>query len=592
MFHKIPVSLLFCTLFSLFITPSFAQIDKTKYITIDEIKPGMDAYCLTVYQGVEPKKYNLKVVSTIKNYTPNRNAILVIGTDEEFIHSGPVAGCSGSPVYIDGRLAGALAFGWTFSKDPLYGVTPIDEMLEAGKIKNAQINTASCADFSKPINLKDSYQKLMSQRISQQSTGGAMQLACPIATTLPQSSFSNLNGIFESAGFIPVSAGSASGSAEYKDVTFKPGGIIALPLVYGDIDLSAIGTITEVADNKVYAFGHNLLGHGPIDVPMATGYVHTVVSSLLRSFKYGQSLEIKGALYNDQSVAVVGEIGKQAKTIPLQIKIERYNDKPRTYNCRMAVHNYFTPLLTATCLVGTATMVGDLPPELSVRYKARIGINGFEPVVIENFSSSNDLQECASDIIGALNLVMTNPYERPQVTSIDLEINIQPRSMLSHIWAFELSKTTVKPGQTITAQITLESFLGENKTYTTEFAIPQDTPEGNYTLTAGGSMEYMMFLARYAPYKFTPENFPNLIKILNQIGSTKRNALYVMLALPSSGIAIENSQLPNLPVTKSLLLKNDKRALSVQPDAEWIEKTIPVDTIVLDSKNFMISVEK
>ncbi|HAL45324.1 MAG TPA: hypothetical protein DCP47_05330 [Phycisphaerales bacterium] len=212
--------------------------------------------------------------------------------------------------------------------------------------------------------------------------------------------------------------------------------------------------------------------------------------------------------------------------------------------------------------------------------------------MIENFSSSNDLQECASDIIGALNLVMTNPYERPQVTSIDLEINIQPRSMLSHIWAFELSKTTVKPGQTITAQITLESFLGENKTYTTEFAIPQDTPEGNYTLTAGGSMEYMMFLARYAPYKFTPENFPNLIKILNQIGSTKRNALYVMLALPSSGIAIENSQLPNLPVTKSLLLKNDKRALSVQPDAEWIEKTIPVDTIVLDSKNFMISVEK
>jgi hypothetical protein len=161
MFHKTLVSLLFCTFFSLFTTPGFAQIDKTKYIPIDEIKPGMDAYCLTVYQGVEPQKYNLKVVSTIENFTPNRNAILVIGTDEEFIHSGPVAGCSGSPVYIDGRLAGALSFGWTFSIDPLYGVTPIEEMLEAGKIQTAEINGASCADFSKPINLKESYQKLM-----------------------------------------------------------------------------------------------------------------------------------------------------------------------------------------------------------------------------------------------------------------------------------------------------------------------------------------------------------------------------------------------------------------------------------------------
>ena len=106
--------------------------DSQRYIKIDEIKPGMDAYCLTDYGEAGIEKFALKVLDIVQGFEPGRNAILVMGVDERFKHTGPVGGCSGSPVYIDGRLAGALAFGWTFSKDPLYGVTPIEEMLEVG----------------------------------------------------------------------------------------------------------------------------------------------------------------------------------------------------------------------------------------------------------------------------------------------------------------------------------------------------------------------------------------------------------------------------------------------------------------------------
>ncbi|MEN6387087.1 MAG: SpoIVB peptidase S55 domain-containing protein [Phycisphaerales bacterium] len=593
MFHKIPLSVLFCTIISLFTCFSNAEIDKSRYITIDEIKPGMDAYCLTVYQGVEPAKYNLKVVSVIKNISVNHDAILVMGTDEQFIHSGPVAGCSGSPVYINGKLAGALAFGWTFSKDPLYGVTPIQEMLSAGEtLRTEEISTSSGLDFSKPISLKAAYNQLVNQKTSQPLAGGVSNLVCPISTNLPQSSLSNLSGMFESAGFIPVAGASLTDSDQYKNLSFMPGGTLALPLVYGDIDLSAVGTITEVADGKVYAFGHSLLGQGPINVPMATGYVHTVISSIVRSFKYGQPIEIKGALFADESTAVVGTIGKTAPTIPVHIKVDRFNDKVRDYNCFVAVHNNFTPMLTTACLTGTAAMIGDLPPENTVQYKSRINIKGYDPIVLENFSSSNNIQEYVADSIGALNLIMNNPYDRPEITSMDFEVKILPRNKVSHIWNFELSQTKVKPGDTITAKITLESYLAENKTYEIQITIPQDIPLGNYMLEAGGLDTYMQFLARYAPYKFSPENLPGLIKTINEVGNMKRNSLYVMLALPSSGIAVENSELPSLPVTKSLLLKNDKRALSIQPDSEWIEKIIPAETIVLDNKNFMITVEK
>jgi hypothetical protein len=593
MFYKNPLSLLLCILIFAFPVISSAEIDKSRYITIDEIKPGMDAYCLTVYQGVEPAKYNLKVVSVVRNIEPGKDAILVIGTDEAFIHSGAVAGCSGSPVYINDRLAGALSSGWTCGKDPLYGVTPIAQMLEVGT-RQFPANASACSalDFTKPISLKESYKNLMTKKPAQQLSGGMSNLACPIATNLPQSSFSKFSGIFESAGFVPVAAGSASGSAEYNDISFKPGGILALPLVSGDIDLSAIGTVTEVADGKVYAFGHSMLGQGPIDLPMATGYVHTVVASIVQSFKLGQPLEIKGALYADEASAVVGSIGRQAATIPMHIKVDRFNDKLREYNCKVAAHQFFTPLLAGACINGTATMLGDLPAENTIEYKARIGIKGYEPIAFENLSSSGNIYDFISDTVGAINIIMNNPYDRPQITSLDIEMKIIPRNMVSHIWSLELSQTKVEPGQTVAATITLETFLGENETYKTEFTIPQDTPAGIYTLTAGGFEEYMMFLNRFAPYKFMPENFPGMIKAVNEIGNIKRNSLYVMLELPASGIAIENSPLPNLPVTKSLLLKNDKRTLTTQPGAEWLEKIIPVETVVLDSKEIMIKVEK
>ena len=137
-------------------------LDTSKYITIDEIKPGMKAHCLTVFEGTKIEKFPLEVLSVMRNFQPGRDAILVQGTDDRFIHTGPVAGCSGTPVYIDGRLAGALAFGWTFSKDPLYGVTPIEEMLRVGQpsqekqnLKRAIPEPGYAFYYSKPIDFDE-----------------------------------------------------------------------------------------------------------------------------------------------------------------------------------------------------------------------------------------------------------------------------------------------------------------------------------------------------------------------------------------------------------------------------------------------------
>ena len=579
----------------LFLASCCGQIDETRYITIDEIKPGMDAYCLTVYKGVEPEKFNLKVVDTVRDISPGRNAILVMGTDERFIHTGPVAGCSGSPVYIDGRLAGAMSFAWTFSKDPLYGVTPIEEMLQVGSytpVKAASF--APALDFSKPINLKTAYNQTINFKNHKSQAGGITMLPCPIATTLPAACFEDSTDIFESVGLLPLSAG-ASGklSSEYTDVSMKPGGILALPFVYGDIELSAIGTITEVVNDRVYAFGHGFLGEGPIDVPMATGYVHTIVANIIRSFKFSQPIDIKGAIYADQSTAIVGTIGKKAVTIPMRLTIERFNDeKIRTYNCQVVSHRFFTPLMAKICLAGAATMLGQLPADHSVQYKTRIGIKGCEPVCLENFSSLADLEDCLADSIGALSLIMNNPYDRPPISSLDFEVKILPKTAVSHIWSFDVSDTTVKPGQTITAQVSLESYLTGLTNYKVSLTIPADVPPGQYKLLLGGTEDYMNLITKAAPYKYTPENLPSLISIINDIANTKRNNLHLVLTLPAGGIAIETAQMPELPLSKTLLLNDEKRSMTTKPAAQWLEETIPVDTIVLDSKSIDITVQE
>lgn len=574
----------------------FAEIDKTRYITIDEISPGMDAFCLTVYKGVEPEKFSLKVVDIVRNVAPGRNAILVMGTDERFIHTGPVAGCSGSPVYINGRLAGAMAFAWTYSKDPLYGVTPIEEMLRVGSYTpEKEASFAPVLDFSKPVSLKTAYSQTINfkNRQSQAVGAGISMLPSPITSNLPASSFTDITGTFESVGLFPVSGGSSGTSPQYADVPLKPGGILALPFVSGDIELAAIGTVTEVADGKVYAFGHSFLGEGPIDIPMATGYVHTVVANVVRSFKFGQPIDVKGAVYADQSTAIVGSLGKKAATIPMRLTIQRFNDdKIRTYNCQVVSHRLYTPLMARISLAGAATMLGPLPADHSVQYKTRIDIKGYEPVCLENFSSLADIDDCMSDSIGALSLIMNNPYDRPQISSLDFEVKILPKTEISHIWSFDVSDTTVTPGQTITAAVTLESYLKGLTNYKASLTVPADIPPGQYRLLLGGTEEYMNFITKAAPYKYTPENLPGLINIINEIGNTKRNNLHLVLVLPPGGIAIETSQLPQLPLSKTLLLNDDKRSMTAKPAAQWLEETIPVDTIVVDSKSIDITVKE
>ena len=576
--------------------------DPARYIGVDEIKPGMEAYCLTEYGAAGVEKFGLEVIDVVRDFDLGRDVILVKGTDERFIHTGPVLGCSGSPVYIEGRLAGALALAWTYSKDPLYGVTPIKEMLSVGRGARARQSAAQSAfvfDFSRPIDFDEIDKKITTPRFSRSNRlGGISTLPCPlIVSGLPPEVCEELDEMVRPFGLMVVSGvGSGGDGNKNEDVQLVPGACLAVPLVTGDITMSAYGTVTEVRADKVYGFGHSYpgLGYGPVDLPMATGKVHTVISSIAISSKLASVVETIGALTTSEYAAVIGRIGAKAKMIPLTMRVDRYNDtEKRVYNCRVAYNRLLTPMLLRSVIAGAALYLGDLPPDHMIEYKVAIGLEDDKLIAFENVSTTPfGLLEMITESVSSVTLLMNNPYKEVDIKSLDLDVRITPKNIVSHIWSVDLSDSKVKAGEEIEIGVVVESVRAEKKKYRCSLKIPEDLAPGKYDLTVCGSAGYERFLLKTVPYRFIAQSLPSLIEAITNSLQIDRDKLYCLLSLPAGGVAVEKAELPDLPATKALILQSAKRTLKTRPYPHWLESSLETGTIIVDKKVMRITVEK
>jgi hypothetical protein len=570
-----------------------------KYIGIDEIQPGMKAYCLTCYSGTKIEKFEMDVVSIIRNYEPGRDSVFVQGTDERFIHTGPVWGCSGSPVYIEGRLAGALATAYTYSKDPLYGITLIKDMLRVGKAAPARTSAAHhgyVLNFSEPIDFARIHKQITTPQFSKpRNLTGMAALPCPLITSgLPAQVTEQLNASVESFGLAVVSgAGGGMAANIDKDIQLAPGACLAVPLVSGDISMEAIGTVTEVVGDKVYGFGHSFLGYGPVNLPMATGQVHTVVSSIARSVKLASAIKIVGAFTRDESTAIIGRIGAKPHMFPLTITIDDYRDtEKRVYNCQIAHNRSLTPTLLNSTLAGVGARLGDLPPDHMIEYEVALAVEDAEPITFENVSTGLGLTEMIVETVSPVSMLMNNPYKKVDIQSIDFNVRIIPKSIVSHIWSVDLSNSKVKAGENIDIDVVIESVLAGKKKYQCSFQVPQTLSPGKYELIICGGYGYELFLRKAVPYRFIPQNLAGLVEALRYLLAIERDKLYCVLVLPPGGVAIEKAELPDLPPTKALILQNETRTLRTQPYQHWLEKSLETGTVISDRKSIRITVEK
>ncbi|MFC1634646.1 hypothetical protein ACFL5Z_07360 [Planctomycetota bacterium] len=453
-------------------------------------------------------------------------------------------------------------------------------------------------DFSAPIDLHQVDKQLQDRLVgTPRDPGGLKYLPCPLITSgLPAGASKQLEAFVEPLGFMVVAGGgSGSGTDVEKDeqVRLVPGACLAVPMVSGDITMATYGTVTDVIGDRVYGFGHYLLGYGRIDLPMATGKVHTVVSNIASSFKLASVLETVGALTNDEATGIVGRLGAEAKTIPMTIHIDRYNDtQKRLYKCRLVNNRLLTPFYMRVAVAGAAFQLGDFPQEHTVEYKVAIDLKDGESVSFENVSSGMGLNELILESYGSVGLLMNNPYERVDIESIAFDIRILPKSRVSHIWSVELSDAKVRAGKNVDIGVVVESVLASKKKFHCSLEVPEDLAPGKYELTICGPRDYERFLIKMAPHKFIAPNFHALVRALNNSLQIERGKLYFLLTLPPRGMIVENAELPDLPATRMLVLQDSKRVLRVLPYAHWLERNVEIDSIVIDKSVLPIVVEK
>lgn len=573
--------------------PIRADIDRTKYIPLDEVRMDMDAYTLTVWYGTEIEKFPLKILSVVRNRQPGSDMILVIGTDERFKTSGAIHGCSGSPVFIDGRLAGALAAGWDGSLESLYLVRPIEEMLQVGTGSQAAASGAGAGrvslDLSGILDIEAVYEHTMQQLAARHKD---RTLPLPLATSLPDHVCRGLAENLHLPGVSPLSVGMPAGAFADADVPIEPGSVLAAVLCSGDINLAAIGTATEVIGDTVYGFGHSFTGIGAVEFPMAAGKVHSVVAGRGYSFKFASPGPILGTIQFDQNAAVRGQIGKMPTLIPMQTTVKRFNDPVvRTYQCQLVFDRDYTPLVARVIAMASALMQGPLPPEHTVRYKGCIAVESGEAITFENLSSGRSVSEMGMELLSTLTLLLNNPFEQITPKGIEIDISIAPDDCTAAFWSARLSQATVKPGQTVTVEVMLQTFRAARISYSVDIKIPDTLAPGKYPLHLLGASAYGSFLSQTAPQRFRVVDAETLLSGLNRILNVPRDRLYAVLPVPATGLALRRFELPDLPPTRMLLMQDAKRFEPVEPFRSWVENSVKIDKIVTGAVQVELTVE-
>lgn len=581
--------------FMLLCAPIRADLDRTKYIPLDEVRTDMEAYTLTVWYGTKVEKFPLKVLSVVRNRQPGNDMILVIGTDERFKNSGAIHGNSGSPVFIDGRLAGALAAGWDGSLEPMYLVRPIEEMLQVGVGPQAAISGSGAGrlslDITESLDLTAVYEQT-TRRLTSRRFRDALPL--PLATSLPAHVCRSLADSFDLLGVSPLPAGMTAGTAaEAINAAIEPGSVLTAVLCSGDINLAAVGTATEVVGETVYGFGHSFTGIGSVEFPMSAGLVHSVIAGYEYSFKLASPGPILGSIQFDQNAAIRGQIGKIPAMIPMRIKVERFNDpEVRTYDCRLAIDRDYTPTVARVVALAATQMQGPLPPEHTVKYSGRIDASGGQTITFENLSSGRNAAEMGSELLSALTLMLNNPFEPITPQGIELHITVEPDDRTAVFWSARLSQATVKPGQTITADVTVQSFRQARSVYSVDIKIPDTMPPGKVPLHLLGAAAYNNFLNQNAPQRFRVVDAPSLLEGLNRVMNMPRDRLYVVLPVPATGLTLRRFELPDLPPSRMLLIQDAARIEPVEPYKNWVENNAITDKIISGAVQIELTVEQ
>ena len=604
------------------------EFDSARYIPLDEIHRGMKGYGLTVFHGTAPEPFDLEVVSVVKNFSPGRDAFLIKCDDPRFAIAKMVAGCSGSPVFLDGRLAGAMAFGWVMSEEPLYGVTPIAEMLEVRQRANmTSFDTPNAPPANaRPLDRSLYTNLLRDTLLTPEQLADACRLTSDadpatnpvvICTSAMPPLAAEYLAQTRGATVVPLAGAAApsvapspaatSGSAippgdrgdtmsairtpDTDTPPFQPGSAVTIPLMHGDMAAQVLGTVTEVRGPEIFAFGHGWDAQGPTLWPLATGYVHTFVSRKDRSFKLGNALNIVGSLRADESVAVYGRLDRSAPLTDATIEVH-WPHQSKTFHVQIARDMRRSPVLAISAILGALEYRGSLPAEHSLQYDVKMSFDNLDPIEYKNIAVGDNGADMAQEIMSALMLLLNNPWQTPQLTTFHASITVIPEDRLAELRALSLDRRLYRPGQTVQGRVELEPLWQPVVSVPFQLTLPDDLPDGDYELNVGSEALYRNLLQTHQSHRMLVLSATDLRRALQERLDIPRDRLYVCLVLPGQGVALESDTLPQLPPSRAMLLTDPQRTLPTARFQPLLTEFVPLSYQLAGAQTLTISVAR
>jgi hypothetical protein len=583
----------------LFLLSSFAlsvEPSSQETIPVDQIHAGMKGIAYTVFQGTKPEPMDVEVLGVLKNANgPKGDIILVRLGGEKARYTGVVAGMSGSPVYLDGKLAGALAFRiGEFSKEPIAGVTPIGEMLE--------ISAMDRTPGAGPVEAKAapaSSQKTSGPGVSGLSSSNFTNFLKPIETPLVFNGFSEdairqFSPQFASAGVVPV-MGVGSVSDVKQPEPLEPGSAVSAILVRGDMDIAATCTVTYVDATHLLACGHPLLQFGMVDLPMTKAQVVATLPSPLNAFKIVNATEPVGAFVQDRHTGILGELGKKPEMIPVTLTIHG-GPADRQFHYEVLNNPRLSPVAMMATVFNALHGVNEYGEETSYQMKGRISVNGYPDVGLQDMFATGDGKQPAA-MLAALSLgdrfgrIYDNPYSAPDIRGVQLDFDIVRERRWARLEGARTDVTEVRPGDEITIEAVLRPYRGEEMVEHIPIRIPTSVAHGPlHILVSDG--ETLDRLRHVQPALGGGLDLASTIALLNK--QHENNKIYVSLLEANPEAMVGDKVMPGLPLSIMNVMDSMRgtQEMVVQAESAVDESaTGPLDYVASGAQVLTISVK-
>jgi len=565
---------------------------QSRTFPVDEVKPGMVGIGRTVFEGDRLDEFKVHVIGVLRNSIgPRRDLILARLEGGPLANTGVIAGMSGSPVYIDGRLVGAVSYSLgQFSKEAIAGITPIDEMTADATLPGPRRQVAR-VDLQMPLT-QESLRASLRQAFAwirpfadspsdvqvfgdQSVNAGIGTLLRPIATPLSFGGFDPgvidpVVSAFRDQGFVTIMAGSEqlalaqSQSNGSRGPALRPGDPIGVGLMNGDFEVGATGTVTEVDGTRVYAFGHPFYQLGPTQFPMTRAHVFTVLPSLAASQKIASTGEVVGIVSQDRATTIAGTLGPGPSMIPVTLTLSSERGTRKSFHIGIVRDQLFTPLLAYVAILNTLTSYERQNGVATYALKGAATLKKYGKVDFEDlFTGDQPSVGAAASVVAPINLLMRNAFDEVDIESLNLEIDAseQPRSAtLERVW---VDGPRVKAGGPATLKVLLRTYRGDEITKDITIQIPPNA-RGSVQVMVADGVRLSQFESRelqVQPMQAT--GLPQMIRVLNS--ARKNNRLYVRLVTRDDGAVVKGEPLAALPGSVLAVMEADRNGGSFRP---------------------------